>query len=46
MMTGGYGNGSGGGWLVMGLMGLVGIALVVAVTALVLYIQRRGSGPK
>lgn len=43
MMTGGYGNGSGGGWLVMGL---IGIALVVAVTALVLYIQRRGSGPK
>jgi hypothetical protein len=42
MMNGGYGNGSGGGWLVMGLMLLVAVA---AVTALVLYFQRRGSGP-
>jgi hypothetical protein len=43
MMNDGYGNGFGGGWMVMGLIGL---GLVVLVTVLVLLFRRRGSGPK
>ena len=43
MMNGEYGNGFGGGWMVMGLMG---IGLVVLVIVLVLFFRRRGSGPK
>jgi uncharacterized iron-regulated membrane protein len=43
MMNGSYGNGSGGGWLVMGVALVV---MALAVTGLVLYLQRRRSGPK